>query len=86
MEKAIADVLMDLRRYQEALQAYVEIIQVDSTAATAYLGAGDAAWELGKIHAAERYYLNCLDRFGRDGAPARLLERIPAKSASSSKN
>jgi len=86
VEKAIADVLMDLRRYQEALQAYVEIIQVDSTAATAYLGAGDAAWELGKIHAAERYYLNCLDRFGRDGAPARLLERIPAKSASSSKN
>lgn len=65
---------------------FVNIIRVDSTHSAACTGAGDVAWELGKIHTAERHYLNCLERFSRDKAPARLLERIPAKTHSESKN
>ena len=86
VEGALAEVLMELGRYNEALQAFVNVIRVDSTAGAAYIGAGDAAWELGKIPAAEKYYLNYLDRFSRDNAPARLLKRIPLKTLSGSKN
>lgn len=76
VENAIAAVLIELGRYEEAFKAFVNIIQIDSTAGAAYIGAGDAAWELGKIHTAEKYYRNYLDRFSRDEAPARLLKRI----------
>jgi len=76
VENAIAAALMELGRYDEAFKAFVNIIQIDSTAGAAYIGAGDAAWELGKIHTAEKYYRNYIDRFSRDEAPARLLKRI----------
>lgn len=86
VENAIAAVLIELGRYNEAFQTFINIIQIDSTAGAAYIGAGDAAWELGKIHTAEKYYRNYLDRFSRDEAPARLLKRISEKAISGLKN
>ena len=62
---------------------FVNIIRVDSTHSAACTGAGDVVWELGKIHTAERYYLNCLERFSRYKAPKKIAitDQLPLSPA-----
>ena len=47
---------MELERYEEAFEAYRNILAVDSNNSGALLGAADALWQMGKVSEAVGYY------------------------------
>jgi len=56
VESALGRVLMQLERYDQAFEAFRNILAVDSTHAGALLGAADALWQSGKASRAVVYY------------------------------
>ncbi|OGF96753.1 MAG: hypothetical protein A2Z86_07835 [Candidatus Glassbacteria bacterium GWA2_58_10] len=76
LETARASLLAKMKRYPEALQLYGKLLEINPASKAALLGAGDAAWELGKKKIAREYYRKYLDRYGARAAPDGLLQRI----------
>jgi tetratricopeptide (TPR) repeat protein len=56
VESALGSVLMQLERYDQAFEAFLNILAIDSTHIGALLGAADALWQSGKASRAVVYY------------------------------
>lgn len=71
---AVADGFLRAQDYQDALNQYRQVIQLDHNNAQAHLGAGKAAFELGQYRTAERYLQAALDTHAQDDDARRMLE------------
>ena len=71
---AVADGFLRAQDYQDALNQYRQVIQLDHENTLAHLGAGKAAFELGQYRTAEHYLQAAFDRHAQDDDARRMLE------------
>ncbi len=71
---AVADGFLRAQDYQDALNQYRQVIQLDHDNALAHLGAGKAAFELGQYRTAERYLQAAFDRHVQDDDAHGMLD------------
>jgi tetratricopeptide (TPR) repeat protein len=71
---AVADRFMRAQDYQDALEQYRQVLQLDRDNLMAQLGAGKAAFELGQYRTAQRYLQVVFERHVQDDEARRMLE------------
>ncbi len=71
---AVAERFLRAQDYQDALDQYRQVIQLDRDNPLAQLGAGRAAFELGQYRTAERYLQAAFEKHAQDDDARRMLE------------
>ena len=71
---AVGDRFLRAQDYQDALEQYRQVLQLDRDNLIAQLGAGKAAFELGQYRTAQRYLQVVFERHVQDDDARRMLE------------
>jgi len=71
---AVADRFLRAQDYQDALDQYRQVVQLDRDNPLAHLGAGKAAFELGQYRTAEHYLQKAFEKSAQDENARSMLE------------
>jgi len=74
LHRAIADRFLQAQDYPDALNQFRQAIQLDRTSASAYLGAGRAAYQLGQYRTAQRYLQTAFDKGAQNDEGQSMLK------------